>query len=171
MGYTHYWTVKKSFTDKQWKNFVSDVKELFSKTKIPLAGGSGDKNTVPKINNTAVSFNGLENDSHETCHITKSSTEFDFCKTQQKPYDAVVIEVLKLARKHNPSVELSSDGGSKVFNEFDIKNVVYKQIVEIDGVQHVVKTQDFTESVKNAWNDDYEFNNSKDIVEFVMEEL
>lgn len=116
MGYTHYWKIRKSFTDAAWTSFTNDTKSLFASTKIPLADGFGDTGTVPEIDDKGVTFNGLEDDGHETCQITKSATDFEFCKTARKPYDEVVVAVLKLARKYNPSIELSSDGGSEVFD-------------------------------------------------------
>ena len=116
MGYTHYWKIRKPFTNEAWTAFTNDVKSLFVSTKIPLVGGFGDTFTTPEVNRNVVSFNGLEDDGHETCQITKSVCDFEFCKTAQKPYDAVVVQVLKLARKYNPSIELLSDGGSEVFD-------------------------------------------------------
>jgi hypothetical protein len=110
MGYTQYWKIRKSFTDAAWTSFTNDVKSLFASTKIPLAGAFGTTGTTPEVNHGVVSFNGVEDDSHETCQITKSACDFEFCKTAHKPYDAVVVAVLKLARKYNPSTELSSDG-------------------------------------------------------------
>ena len=110
MGYTHYWKIRKPFTNNSWTEFTNDVKSIFASTKIPLAGVYGTTGTTPEINDKCVNFNGLEDDSHETCQITKSACDFEFCKTAQKPYDAVVVQVLKLARKYNPSIELSSDG-------------------------------------------------------------
>ena len=110
MGYTHYWKIRKPFTNEAWTEFTNDVQSLFASTKIPLAGGFGDTGTVPEIDDKGVTFNGLEDDGHETCQITKSVCDFEVCKTAQKPYDAVVVQVLKLARKYNPSIELSSDG-------------------------------------------------------------
>ena len=116
MGYTHYWKIRKPFTNEAWTAFTNDVKSLFASTKIPLAGSLGGEGTTPDVNHKWVRFNGVEEDGCETCQITKSACDFEFCKTRQYPYDSVVIRVLKLARNHNPSIELSSDGGSEVFD-------------------------------------------------------
>lgn len=110
MDYTHYWKIRKSFTDDAWASFTNDVKSLFASTKIPLVGGFGDTGTTPEVNHNVVSFNGLEDDGYQTCEITKSACDFGSCLTAHKPYDAVVVAVLKLARKYNPSIELGSDG-------------------------------------------------------------
>jgi len=116
VGYTQYWKVKTPFTDEGWKAFIKDVKAIFKQTTVPLANGMGEKGTKPVIGADQIMFNGVEDDSHETCCIVKGETDFDFCKTSLKPYDAVVVQVLKAARKHNPSTELSSDGDN-VFND------------------------------------------------------
>ena len=86
------------------------VKEIFDNNPIPIVGPFGEKGTDVIVNDHMVSFNGVEDDSHETCQITKQPTKFEFCKTARKPYDKVVVEVLKAARKACPSMELSSDG-------------------------------------------------------------
>lgn len=110
MGYTHYWRIHKPFSNDAWVAFTKDVANVFANTKIPLANAYGNQDTQPLIGETGIEFNGVEEDSHESCSITRYASGFSFCKTAYKPYDAVVVEVLKLARKHNPSIELSSDG-------------------------------------------------------------
>ena len=117
MGYTHYWKVSTAFTDEAWNNLKRDALELFANTTIPLADAWGDPGTTPQVDDDAIAFNGVGDDSYETCYITRKSTLLAFCKTNHKPYDSVVVAVLKLARQHNNSVELSSDGGKEVFDE------------------------------------------------------
>jgi hypothetical protein len=116
MGYTHYWKIRKPFTNEAWNAFVHDVQHLMQNSDIPLGNGYGDVGSSPIFKDNAILFNGVDDDSCETCYITKECTDFEFCKTRQYPYDSVVVEVLKLARKHNPSIELSSDGGYEVFD-------------------------------------------------------
>jgi len=115
MGYTHYFKNPKGFSDEQWNAFTKDVKRILKNTDIPIVGPLGEKDTKPIIDNTKVAFNGLEEDSHETLYITKDKDDFSFCKTAQKPYDKVVVDVLKSARNFQPCIELSSDGDEEVF--------------------------------------------------------
>ena len=115
MGYTHYWRMSRPFTDESWKSFVKEVKSIFSKTDVPLANGCGEVETKPVFDHGRMMFNGVEYDSHETCVITKGMTDFSFCKTARKPYDKVVVKVLKAAQKFNPGIALTSDGGPEVF--------------------------------------------------------
>lgn len=115
MGYTHYWRQPQPFTDTAWTEFVRDVKLVFSTSNVKLANGLGERGTKPSVTKDFVRFNGVEDDSHETCTVSRNAVDFEFCKTAYKPYDPIVVKVLKLARKHNPSINLSSDGGSEVF--------------------------------------------------------
>lgn len=115
MGYTHYMSHKPAFNDAQWKAFTKDVKELLKNTSIPVADGHGTDGTEPNFGAHAIAFNGVEDDSHETCYVPKDASHFEFCKTAHKPYDPLVVEVYKLVRKYLPDTELSSDGGEKVF--------------------------------------------------------
>ena len=106
---------KPAFTDTQWKAFQKDVKELLKATTIPVANGHGTDGTSPVFDDECIAFNGVEDDAHETCYVSKAEKEFEFCKTAHKPYDSLVVEVYKLVRKYLPDTELSSDGGKKVF--------------------------------------------------------
>ena len=127
MGYTHYFKSKESFTDAAWNSFVNDAKQLFANTKIPIGNGHGEPGTDPIITENTIIFNGIEDDSHESCCVSRYAVDFEFCKTAYKPYDSVVVEFWKLARKHNPSIELSSDGGREVFG-FNAEELKYNEI-------------------------------------------
>jgi hypothetical protein len=114
MGYTHYIQSHRAFTAKEWADFTAEVKELIKNSSVPLANGAGDEGSKPLVNSDLVSFNGVEDDSHETAYITREAEGFSFCKTAQKPYDKIVVEFYKLIRKYTGCV-LSSDGGEEVF--------------------------------------------------------
>lgn len=121
MGYTNYYETKKTVgTAKQWAAFIEDVNKIFKATDIPLANGRGDAGTLPTVSKSVVSFNGVEDDSHETLYIERVSTArmdkgdklvFNFCKTAEKPYDKVVVAVLVALKQHFPASKISSDGG------------------------------------------------------------
>lgn len=115
MGYTHYIKSHRAFTKKEWADFTAEVKELIKNSSVPLANGAGDKGSKPIVNADLVSFNGVEDDSHETAYVTREAEDFSFCKTNQKPYDEIVVEFYKLIRKYTECV-LKSDGGEEVFN-------------------------------------------------------
>jgi len=115
MGYAHYMNNKPAFTDEQWKTFTKDVRELLKNTNIPVVNNFGEAGTKPEFRSDSIGFNGVEDDSHETCFVPKDAVDFQFCKTAHKPYDSLVVEVYKLVRKYLPDTELSSDGGKEVF--------------------------------------------------------
>lgn len=116
MAYRHYWTITKRFTQEQWDAFTSEACEVILNSKIPLSGFDGRKTTRPVVDSNKIYLNGVESDSYEPLLINKKDEDFDFCDTNKKPYDEIVVKLLLLAREHNPNIILSSDGGPTVFN-------------------------------------------------------
>lgn len=115
MGYTHYMRNKPEFTDAQWSAFCLDLRDLLANSKVPIVNAHGDRGTKAHIGRAEISFNGREDDSHETCWIPKAAEAFLFVKTARKPYDEVVVAVFKLVRRYLPQTILSSDGGDEIF--------------------------------------------------------
>lgn len=115
MGFTHYLKQPSSFTSDQWAAFCAECKVIFDANRDILAGPRGEEGTQPWVNDDRIAFNGIGDESHETCAVTKDACGFDFCKTAHKEYDPIVVEVYKLVRKFLPDTELSSDGGPEVF--------------------------------------------------------
>ena len=95
MGYTHYWK-SEGFTNEEWDQLTRGVKEILAKTDVPLAGDNGGG--TPEITDSHVWLNGVGDDGHETFYLTDEPTKFEFCKTAHKPYDEVVVAILKLAK-------------------------------------------------------------------------
>jgi hypothetical protein len=115
MGYTHYWTFKKSPAEieggtKRFKAAVALFKEGLKKLQdIPLGDGRGENE--PIITDTAICFNGKAPEDGESCYITIESKGFDFCKTARQPYDpAVCLLLLCMADAFGDDFEYSSDG-------------------------------------------------------------
>lgn len=106
---------KPPFTDAQWVAFCADVRKIFDDHWDEIANPNGVVGTNPYIGRNEISFNGIEDDAHETCVVRRGGVKFEFCKTARKPYDKVVVKVYKLVRKYLPNTELSSDGGDAVF--------------------------------------------------------
>ena len=105
MGYTHYWTPTRSFTDAEWQQARDDFAVLFRIAQdyqgnyIALANGMGEYGSQPVIAESYISFNGVDlgvhgDQSHETFEITRTKSDWAFCKTASKPYDAVVTAAL-----------------------------------------------------------------------------
>ena len=117
MGFTRYVNGHVAFTDAQWATFAEKCKRIFKKSKVPLANWEGSAGTMPAMTLERVSFNGLEDDSHETCTVLRHADAFTFCKTAGKPYDEVVVAVYKALRDVLPDTKRSSDGGEEVFGK------------------------------------------------------
>ena len=85
MGYTHYIRQPSAFTTDQWEKFCDAVRKILAEAPCPLAGWDGAKGTTPTITEAFISFNGVDDDSHETCRINRDGSVFSFCKTAYKP--------------------------------------------------------------------------------------
>lgn len=128
MGYTHYWTSKKT-TDEQFDKFVKNAKILkknlpkYSESAGSYYGKESNNKRVLKIrgglgegkgefNNERIWFNGDEKRGldHETFMIERNPDgTWEFCKTARKPYDLLVGACL-LAAQEFLGYEISSDG-------------------------------------------------------------
>lgn len=106
MGYTHYWTIKEPISADAFTKLQEGIKAIIETAVdagIPIADESTDG---------TIAFNGVGGNAHETFVIQVGDKEFNFCKTAEKPYDAVVCASLILLKKElGAEVEISSDGG------------------------------------------------------------
>jgi len=135
MGYTHYWS------RKEWDDtsagfpllcrVATDILSYANKQCIPLAGSHGEPETQPEINVEHILFNGVGKDAHETFYwprkatrpkwqdhypaLSASATITEFCKTNYKPYDVVVLAMLAAADLiYESGIDFESDGGEEV---------------------------------------------------------
>lgn len=115
MGFSHYFPQTRSFTDTEWANIQTFAKTLFDKNEEILAGPLGEMDTAPIVNDEEISFNGIEDLSHETFTIGKiHDPNYNFCKTNRKPYDDVVVFLLTYINHVAPNVlTITSDGNDK----------------------------------------------------------
>ena len=128
MGYTHYLERKEKLPTAKWKPFIEDAKKILDTADCPLTHGEirdGQWFDVDgyKADNEVLHFNGKDEDSHETMHISRvykseswergqdEPMKFTFCKTARKPYDKYVTAIALLASFHfGKDVKNSSDG-------------------------------------------------------------
>ncbi len=108
-GYTQYFTWKKPPNDDDLKACIAEMSKIIAAAKNLVAGPGGDGQ--PKIDALHVQFNGIADNANETFDFP-GDDGFNFCKTEFKPYDAVVTACLLVARDHFPSATLviGSDG-------------------------------------------------------------
>lgn len=113
MGYTHYWNGKGSKRDaSKFAEFSTVARiaiDLATSRGIELGDLMGEGGE-PEVNEKRVAFNGVGDDSHESFVVTPDQTDFEFCKTNYKPYDVVVVAVLVLFKHFFPEIKFSSDG-------------------------------------------------------------
>lgn len=136
MGFTHYIYRKNPLNKSDWKEFKEDVAKVLGVSKVPLTYLTelGDVEGF-EANEDVVNFNGKGYDSHETFYLqrrisdseldegTKDGFIFNFCKTNQKPYDICVVATLILAKMHfGKNVRVASDGSIEDWR--DGKNLV-----------------------------------------------
>jgi len=88
MGYTRYWNIKNDLDDCRFLKFKEICNQIVELFDIPL------DDII--IDDSVVRFNGVGDNAHETFLFSKKSG-FNFCKTQRKPYDAVVCACLLTA--------------------------------------------------------------------------
>jgi hypothetical protein len=105
-GYTHYFTWHQKPNDTDLKACINEMRRIIETRTNMLAGPDGTAASI--IGPTGVDLNGIGDDAHEP-FVFPGEEGFNFCKTQVKPYDAVVTACLLVARDHFPQSVLSID--------------------------------------------------------------
>jgi hypothetical protein len=108
MGYTHYWT-SRGFTGKKWSQLTSGTTAIIARAKrsgIEVAG-SDSEGTV-QVTDLRIAFNGPRGAACEPFKLSRTAGR-GFCKTEQLPYDAVVVAVL-IAAEATGALTWTSDG-------------------------------------------------------------
>jgi hypothetical protein len=109
MGYTHYWNIKKGkILDDLTLEIIS---QIIKENNSMLSYGYSYPNTPEMVSKDMVRLNGKDDDAHEDFHIEFNKEVNDFCKTAEKPYDAMVCQILialKIFYKNN--IIIKSDG-------------------------------------------------------------
>ncbi|MDF0603571.1 hypothetical protein P1J78_22840 [Psychromarinibacter sp. C21-152] len=124
MGYTHYWTHRRRFTNAEWTEIKDDIVAIVGTTDVIIGTSHGDS-PIPTPGavcmDKEILINGVEEDSHETFVIYQDRAPkpewqtmprgWDFCKTARKPYDEVVTACLCYLESQYPNkFTASSDG-------------------------------------------------------------
>jgi hypothetical protein len=107
MGYTHYFTIKEVPPQEAQDKVLRAAKAIvdYAKTELGLA--------IEDLSDTVININGAPPDDYETFYVDFSELGFEFCKTNGKPYDIVVVAILCAMGDIVGSyyVDISSDGG------------------------------------------------------------
>jgi len=118
MGYTHYFEqTGGTIPQDKWDELLEAVGPILRDHAEIICCNYDEPEGSPIADENEIIFNGKGEDGHETFVLTReASGEFEFCKTDHKPYDKVVVEVLQQVNKICPEYyNLDSDGGSDIF--------------------------------------------------------
>ena len=129
MGYTQYLKDQPTIDDEQWDKIQDCASALFLqavKDGVTLCNAFGHKDTGPIIAADCIVFNGLLDESHETCWIGRKAKDLNFCKTAQKPYDKYVVALFTIVAIIT-GAHFDSDGGISETRE---GNVLAFEILE-----------------------------------------
>lgn len=132
MGFTRYWTVKKTLTQDKFDTFIENAKkvvEYHQNNGIKLGDYGGENE--PIFEKEILALNGVDDEAHES-FVIERNPDCNFCKTNSKPYDTVVYELLYLA-KHifgDDYFEYSGDCNYEDDDYSNIKSFVRNHIID-----------------------------------------
>ena len=92
MGYTHYWTKSRNFTDEEWFDIMKGAASVLTTAMasgITLVYEYDKPDQKPLVSNEVIRFNGIDEDGHETFYFDVCANDFEFCKTARKDYDEI----------------------------------------------------------------------------------
>ncbi len=160
MGYTHYWTHKRRFTNSDWQDVVADLTAIMeaahAEELFAIGDTCGEKPLASPRDahcGDIFGFNGLDDDAHETFIIYQnrrpldswqkpSQRGWDFCKTARKSYDVAVTACLIYLESRFPEhFSTSSDGESSDWQ--DGLGLARRALPRLDNVLKVPAEVDF----------------------------
>ena len=120
MGYTHYWK-KLKFSESGWKALCDSTRKMieYLPSNVQIVN---DHPIHEHIVGAVIRFNGVGSQAHETFLVERLSREFEFCKTNRKPYDLAVCGVLILVSLYAEEGEISSDGLGGTYTDSEWKD-------------------------------------------------
>lgn len=113
-GYTHYWDILAVPTPVEWVALMSMTKKILAAAKregIVVRGGMGTG--APEVKADGIWINGdlKTGQDYETFSL-EPKVDQNFCKTEHRPYDAVVVSILAAAKAIlGKKISVRSDGG------------------------------------------------------------
>lgn len=144
MGHTHSWKTTRTLTKVEIESFRYIFKLLVRKSNVPL-----DVDITNRSLTYLVEFNGEGDDAYEDFTMLTSAQNFNFCKTNHKPYDLVVTATLIAAAALLPDwIKLDSDGDFKdwIAGYELVRAVVPKLTTEFNLI---VNNEDYTSLYNN----------------------
>lgn len=124
MGYTHYWNG--GITPEEWTELLPIAKAIIEASDVPLQY-EWDVASEPEVSDEVIHLNGVDDEGHEMFFLTPHPSTFSFCKTDEKPYDEVVVAILIAADTISPTFSWSSDGSG---TDHDAGRTLYETALE-----------------------------------------
>jgi hypothetical protein len=110
MGYSHYWEVPNSEkTGEGLEKALPVVRDIIQRYRDIVCREFDTPNKKPTTTKSDIRLNGKDEDGHETFIFSLTGGKC-FCKTNEKPYDIVVCEILLVLQAFIPDMRVSSDG-------------------------------------------------------------
>ena len=119
MGYTHYFTQTRDYTDDEWPQVLEDIGQIiaYAENEQNVAIRNWDGKDKPELTGDYINFNGAGDDSCENFIVERIRQECEFsglgshfCKTNRKPYDLVITAVLCYLESVCETHTVGSDG-------------------------------------------------------------
>lgn len=128
MGYSHYFSHKKSINEDAWKKICEGFRLVVDNlpSRSETAGGhyndrpvvlqfEDDDSRPIQIDDEVIRFNGVGDMGHQTFFLARTWHDGDspvqFCKTARKPYDHAVCSALIILNHYAPGCnDILSDG-------------------------------------------------------------
>lgn len=129
MGYTVYFKTLTAFPAGKVHDFLAAVNAALAHSAMPPVFFEYDQpERKPRVSTKAIRLNGLQDDGHETFFLDLSLAGRGFCKTNQKPYTAAVLSVLKLTDFYAPGwCQWDDDGRTP---DHDLANTIVQDVLE-----------------------------------------
>lgn len=100
MGYSHYLEQHRAATAKEWARIVAGWEVIAASCGVLLGDAWGEG--APVADGERIAFNGLGDDAHESCILTRENDGWLFCKTNRHAYDVAVVALYELAHTVAP---------------------------------------------------------------------
>tara|TARA_Y100000401_G_C8132239_1_gene130701 strand:+ start:42 stop:449 length:408 start_codon:yes stop_codon:yes gene_type:complete len=132
MGYTNYWQQSEKFTDEEFKQIEKHTEKVVRKSIMEYNNWIEFFTTYLGTNGSlqCIEINGDsdKNLDHEPFIFENKVSQFEFCKTNQKPYDWVVWLILSKAHEIAPSkISIKNDDGESYGTWLNSQEFVKKE--------------------------------------------
>jgi hypothetical protein len=115
VGHTNYWTRRPELPAQAFVAAVKDCKAIMKHLSVPLGGRDGTGRPIFRAD--LIAFNGKTPEHCETFAVERlvepegEPMTFEFCKTNERPYDICVQAALIILKHHlGNAITVASDG-------------------------------------------------------------